>query len=132
MTGDLAPKYPVGRHPNSLANLRRPWQPHESGNPAGRDVNAPVITPHLRRFAQMPVPAVLALDESKLTMAEAIARARYLRALDKELGWRDTAAIEDRLDGKVALAIDLSHKEDESQFEARLSALLEEEQRGNG
>lgn len=28
---------PRGTHPNSLANLRpRPWQPGQSGNPAGR------------------------------------------------------------------------------------------------
>lgn len=29
-------------HPNSLANLRPPWQPGQSGNPGGRPVRKPI------------------------------------------------------------------------------------------
>ena len=44
-------KYPIGKHPNSLANLakhRREWQPGKSGNPNGRTPGIKYISEALR------------------------------------------------------------------------------------
>lgn len=92
-------EYAKGKHPNSLANLRRPWVQGESGNAKGE--RGPIITPHLERFTEMTMAQLLALDETKLRVGEALARARILAALDLANGARDRSALEDRLDGKV-------------------------------
>lgn len=42
------------QHPNSLANLRPPWQPGESPNPGGRPRGASILAPFLREMAANP------------------------------------------------------------------------------
>ena len=99
-------------HPNSLANLKPPYQVgHPPLNPAGS--RGPLITPSIRRFAQMPTAKLLALDPLKLTVAEALARTRILAALSIEDGARDRDSIEDRLDGKVKEIIETRQADDD-------------------
>jgi hypothetical protein len=101
-TGDeVSAKYHRGQHPHSRAALEKTkWQPGESGNASGR--RGPIVNPHLERMlAELTVAEIRALDEDKLRGGEAIARKRILRALDENLGWRDTDAIQDRVDGPV-------------------------------
>ena len=90
-------------HPNSLANLRPPWQPGEVTNHNG--ARGPYIKPLLQRYADVPLAEVrrLATDDS-LPVAAAVAIQWLLDALDR--GTRTTGAISreqvaDRLDGPV-------------------------------
>ena len=94
-----------GTHPNSLANLKPAWpkgvaQPHPS--------TGPVIVPALRRLGMLTVEQLVGLNPEKLTVSEAAARARWLRALDLEIGARDMSAIEDRLDGPLPKSGDIN------------------------
>ena len=41
-------KYPKGKHPNSLANLKSKWKPGQSGNPKGRPKGIKYISEALR------------------------------------------------------------------------------------
>jgi len=41
-------KYPKGKHPNSLANLRLGWKPGQSGNPKGRPPGIKYVSEALR------------------------------------------------------------------------------------
>ncbi|MDZ4249532.1 MAG: DUF5681 domain-containing protein [Candidatus Nanopelagicales bacterium] len=90
-----------------LANLQ-PFQPGQSGNPAGRPKNAPVVTPRMRHYAEMPMTALRDLLEQvesgnpppDMTAADAIALVMIKKAIT-EVAWGDKAR-EDvirRLDG---------------------------------
>jgi len=46
------PKYPKGKHPNSLANLKKPWRPGESGNRNGRPKGIKYLSEALRDLLQ--------------------------------------------------------------------------------
>ena len=61
-----------------------------------------MITPAIRRLAQMPYDKLRRLDPRELNVAEAIARAAILAALDVANGTKDRADVTDRLDGALA------------------------------
>ena len=91
-----------------------PYQPGQSGNPAGRPKNTPLITPAMRRMAAMPIEdlrAVLAVLESTgevpkgYTVAEAIALTAIRDALRtgvKTTGAQSRELVIKRLDGEKA------------------------------
>ena len=90
-----------------LANLKK-FQPGQSGNPAGRPKNEPLISPAMRRFAQMPLEELRAMmDRAKdgdipagLTVAEGIALLMLKKALTNE-AWGDETrkTLLERIDG---------------------------------
>lgn len=47
-------KYPKGKHPNSLANLKSQWKPGQSGNPKGRSKRIQYISEALRELLKNP------------------------------------------------------------------------------
>lgn len=98
MTADATPKQKRKVHPNSLANLR-PFQPGVSGNPDGH--RGAMITPAIRRFANMKVADFYRLPIYDLTMAEALAAGILTLSLQNE-GGRERSELLDRLDGPVA------------------------------
>ena len=98
--GETEPKYAHGKNPRSLANLRRPWKKGESGNPEGKQPVGPVITPALRRFANLSVSQFWRLPIYDLTVAEAIA-AGYLTLAMQTQGDRARDEVTDRLDGPI-------------------------------
>lgn len=87
------------------------WQPGQSGNPAGRPKNTPLVSPALRRFAEMPVielrELLNAVTENAvpegLTVAEALALVMIKKGLT-EVAWGDGTRdkIIERIDGKAA------------------------------
>lgn len=91
--------------PTQLAGLRPPWQPGQSGNPAGRPPNTPLVTPAIRRMAQLSYEQFRRIDPSTLSMAELLAYQAFRDAIDNEAGYqqgtksRDTLL--DRIDGKL-------------------------------
>jgi len=90
-----------GTNPNSLANLRPAWKPGESGNPAGE--RGPIITPILRRFADMTVEELQAIDATKLTVGQAVAYTIVVKAMtDKVFGDKTREELLKRLDGPVS------------------------------
>ena len=98
-------------HP-PLENLIQ-WQPGQSGNPAGRPKNEPLITPRLRRFAQMMPAEIQALvearDRNELCVADAMALTMLEKAIkDKEWGDRTRETIIARLDGEPDKNLGLS------------------------
>lgn len=103
-------KYPRGKNPRSLANLSKAWQKGESGNPAGRPLSGPVITPAMRRFADLSVNELFRLDVAKLTVAENIAVRYLIESL--QTGYdRSSAEVIERLDGKVKEVKEISGKD---------------------
>ena len=112
---------PRGTHPNSLANLRpRPWQPGQSGNPAGRARSGAYISECLNallimdrdgrpKHTKADLERIVADDDAAPAMV--IAARRILSAMrdgklprggaDPEPG-RDFDRIADRIDGKPA------------------------------
>lgn len=99
-----APKYPPGRNPASLANLKPPWKRGESGHASG--TSGPMITPHLRRFATLPVSDFYRLPLYSMTMAEAIAAGLLTLSLQAS-GSKERDQVLDRLDGGVAKNLDV-------------------------
>ena len=102
MTTELSVDAPSKRtpHPNSLANLRPPWKPGESGNHVGE--RGPIVTPFMRRMADMTLEELMALEPKKLTLAELIAYRMLLKAATDE-AWGDNTReqVLKRLDGDV-------------------------------
>ena len=47
-------KYPKGKHPNSMANLKKGWKPGQSGNPKGRPKGIKYLSEALRELLQDP------------------------------------------------------------------------------
>ena len=90
-----------GTHPNSLANLKPPWQPGIAPNPLGKQAKGPVITPAIRRYADWPTEKLLNLDVNKLPIKEALAIAALLGGLDAIEGRLNRADLLDRLDGAL-------------------------------
>ncbi len=110
---------PRGTHPNSLANLRpRPWQPGQSGNPAGRARSGAYISECLNallimdrdgrpKHTKADLERIVADDDAAPAMV--IAARRILSAMrdgklprggaDPEPG-RDFDRIADRIEGK--------------------------------
>ena len=115
---------PRGTHPNSLANLRpRPWQPGQSGNPAGRARGGAYISECLNallivdgdgrpRHTKADLERIVADDDAAPAMV--IAARRILSAMrdgklprggaDPEPG-RDFDRIADRTEGKPTVTI---------------------------
>jgi hypothetical protein len=83
--------------PNSLANLRKPWQAGESGNAKGTP--GPKITPRIERMIQMSPNQFFAQEYA--TVADIIA-ARYV--FESMISGFDKSSQEliERVDGKVA------------------------------
>lgn len=82
----------------SLANLR-PWQPGQSGNPAGRKPAPDCLTDCLREVAALPV-------GGGLTHVQKLARVLFRRALAGDV--RAAVAIADRLEGRPAQRVELA------------------------
>ncbi|MEE9211410.1 MAG: hypothetical protein V3U29_02030 [Phycisphaeraceae bacterium] len=115
---------PRGTHPNSLANLRpRPWQPGQSGNPAGRARGGAYISEWLNallivdgdgrpRYTKADLERIVTDDNAAPAMV--IAARRILSAMrdgklprggaDPEPG-RDFDRIADRIEGKPTITI---------------------------
>ena len=108
-------------NPHPVTSHLIPYEPGQSGNPAGRPKNTPLITPAMRRMAAMPIEdlrSILAIIEQSgevpagFTVAEAIA----LTALNDALrtgafstGAKSRELVIRRLDGEAAkLDIDVS------------------------
>ncbi len=124
---------PRGTHPNSLANLRpRPWQPGQSGNPAGRARGGAYISEWLNallivdedgrpRYTKADLERIVTDDDAAPAMV--IAARRILSAMrdgklprggaDPEPG-RDFDRIADRIEGKPAQAIHVTSEEQTS------------------
>ena len=97
-------EYARGKNPKSLANLRPAWQKGESGNVVGTDTK---ITPHIRRFAALPIDTLRELSQKpeKLTVGEAIAMTLLTAALKTgsfSTGAKSRDTVLDRLDGPTA------------------------------
>ena len=121
---------PRGTHPNSLANLRpRPWQPGQSGNPAGRArgsvyisecLNALLIVGHdgTPKYTKADIERIA--EDLQSAPAMVIAARRVLSAMrdgklprggaDPEPG-RDFDRIADRIEGKPAQAVHVTSEE---------------------
>ena len=121
---------PRGTHPNSLANLHpRPWQPGQSGNPAGRARGGAYISEWLNallivdgdgrpRYTKADLERIVADDDAAPAMV--IAARRILSAMrdgklprggaDPEPG-RDFDRIADRIEGKPPQAVHLTSEE---------------------
>ena len=90
-------------HPNSLANLRKPWLPGETGHLIPK-WTGPIVTPALRRYAAGLTPAELrSIDLDTLRTGEAIAVTMLRLALQwSEEGDKARQQVLDRLDGRLA------------------------------
>ena len=84
---------PSGEHPNSRANLQKPWKKGECGNPKGRPKGSG-ITDKLKKILDEP-----AKEGSDMTTAEVLARAAIKAAAKGD--HRFFKEILDRVEGKV-------------------------------
>lgn len=105
-------RYKRGTHPRSLANLEKgTWKKGQSGNPVGKPASGPVITPHLRRFAQMQTIELLNMPQEvldRLTPAEMVAYKIICEAMTSGPGMQhSTRELLERLDGKVKESIEM-------------------------
>lgn len=102
-------------NPHPVTAHLSPWQPGESGNPAGRPKNTPLITPAMRHYAEMSYLDLLALanDQAaldRLPMKDVIAITMLVKAA-KEVAWGDKTRedVIKRLDGEKAdVSVDVS------------------------
>lgn len=91
------------RPPASLANLRKPWQAGESGNPNGRPKDTPLVTPAIRRMLKLSWAEFSKLDPKTMKVADALAWRAIMDGLDDEgyqAGTKSREMIIDRVDGK--------------------------------
>jgi hypothetical protein len=91
------------------ANLERgTWQPGQSGNPAGRPKDTPLVTPAVRRMLQQYTWGelqALAQDKKRreaLPLTDFLALNVIMAALNQEYGLGDRKLVMDRIDGKQA------------------------------
>ena len=135
---------PRGTHPNSLANLRpRPWQPGQSGNPAGRECGSVYISECLNallivrdagtpKYPKADIERIA--EDSQSAPAMVIAARRILSAMkdgklprggsDPEPG-RDFERIADRLEGKPAQHVNVTQQPPSlDSLEAELRAMV--------
>ena len=94
-------KYPPSRKRGLI-----PWQPGQSGNPIGRPLQGPIITPRIRSFASLTLPELEKLysHPDKLTGAEAVALTILMDALKtgvRTTGHHSREQLLERLDGPV-------------------------------
>jgi len=92
-------KYPVGRHPNTLANLakgRKKFKPGQSGNPAGRPPDVRYVSEELKKLL-----ATGMVKEKAIV--EALAHNLVRRALKNSY---DLNILLDRTEGKVVQPIE--------------------------
>ena len=96
-----APDYVPGALTVTPPGLKPPWQPGQSGNPNGN--RGPLIVPAMRRLLdKYSLDELKALDPNKLRIAEAIAHAAILQALERSKdGDRAREQLMNRLDGPV-------------------------------
>lgn len=75
-----------GTNPNSLANLRPPWQKGETGNPAGPPTHGPKIRPALNKYLDMDEAQFSRINvhSQHLTVAEQIAVRTLKRAIQED------------------------------------------------
>src|SRR3990167_6208119 len=95
-------------NPHPVTSHLIPYEPGQSGNPAGRPKNTPLITPAMRHYAEMSYLDLLALAQDQaqldlLPMKDVIAITMLVKAA-KEVAWGDQARkdVIERLDGKSA------------------------------
>jgi hypothetical protein len=109
-------KYPIGRHPNSLKNLKKGWKPGQSGNPKGRPRNIKYITELAREKLGESCP----YDPEK-TWAEylvdrwfgqAVENAGYFKELMDRLEGKVTQPISGELKGNVTWIIGKGYADD--------------------
>jgi hypothetical protein len=95
-------KYPRGKHPNSLKNLR-PFKKGEHGNPHGRPKKEQSITEAVRELLREGILGDLDIKHSKYDpIVHALARRWLKRALNR---YPDLSMLLDRLEGKVTQPI---------------------------
>jgi len=86
-------KYPIGKNPNSLANLKKGWKPGQSGNPKGRPPNTKYISELAREKILTPCP--YAPDK---TWGEYLVERWLGQAVENPTFFKE---LMDRLEGKV-------------------------------
>ncbi len=91
-------KYPPGKNPKSLANLKPPFPKGVSGNP-GNPVGGPLLTPAIRRYAHLTAKELMALSIDALPAIEAVAVVTLLKGIDPKWGDRTRELLANRLDG---------------------------------
>jgi len=95
-------KYPIGRHPNTLANLAKGrgegkgFKPGQSGNPKGRPPNIKYVSEALRELLANDKPI------TQEALADALAKNLVKRALKNSY---DLNILLDRTEGKVTQVI---------------------------
>lgn len=96
-------------HPNSLANLKPPWQPGVNPNPRGNPKPGPKVSPALHKYLQWTYEEIVELAASeranKLPMADVIAITAILKAAKDQM-WGDKTRewVTDRTEGRLARA----------------------------
>ncbi len=103
-----------GQHPKSLANLRRGWQPGESGNPKGRREGVRNVSTVLREMLENLAPAIVINEEfikdfckglKRVTVGDATAARILNEALVKGEAWAIKELL-DRTEGKPTQPVD--------------------------
>ena len=94
-----------GHNPNSQANLKS-WKPGENGT-VGR--TGPLVTPHMRRFAQLGGHEFLNIALDKLRVGEMIAWTFLFDSLQSTpTSARSREQVLDRLDGPLPKPVELN------------------------
>jgi len=90
-------KYPPGRHPNSLANLKKGgWKPGQSGNPEGRPPNIKYVSEALRE-------RLVKGELDNVTLADLLADSLINRAKKSNVALN---ILLDRTEGKVTQSVE--------------------------
>jgi hypothetical protein len=117
-------------HPNSLKNLRPPWQSGESGNPSGRPKKKAITEAYERLIAaeSMQVAGLPRWAKAKalksLTNADLVALAMLREAIKGKV--QAASEVTDRLEGKARQAIEVSGPDGSPVQIASYRAKLEE------
>ena len=106
-------------NPNSLMNLRPPWEPGKSPNPGGLPKGTPKVSV---AYAKLLALSAEDLETFKpATVAESIALARVREAQsEKRRGLANTAEITDRTEGKAKQTLELNNSLEHERIIIRL------------
>lgn len=106
-------KYQRGENPNSLANLRAPWKPGQSGNPAGPGKGFKRVSDRIKAILEQEVPELsgefdyikqLLKENKSITVNDVLAAVTVYKALHGNFKYMKL--IMDRLEGPVTKRIE--------------------------
>lgn len=92
------------------AHLLPAWQPGQSGNPAGRPKNTPLITPRIREYLTMSMEEIGGLYERRMELpaADAIALVMIHKAItERAFGDATRDSLMNRVDGAAGGDVNL-------------------------